>query len=170
MAIDPWCSLAGCYVTPICTFGIDGIFPMYLSLSRFPSSYRDTSHVELGTNLMMSSFKKMISLFIFVCAGSLLLHGLFSSCGKWASLLCSMWDLPRLGIWTCVSCIDKQILYHEATREAPWLHLNLTKSANTLCINKSYSQVPVLRILSRLFGDTVQLIISVLLRYHSHVL
>ena len=140
MAIDPWCSLAGCYVTPICTFGIDGIFPMYLSLSRFPS-YRDTSHVELGTNLMMSSFKKMIQLFIFVCAGSLLLHGLFSSCGKqghsslwctgfsfscckacilghlgfsrcssqalehrlsscgkWALLLRSMWDLPRLGI------------------------------------------------------------------------
>ena len=44
---------------------------MYLSLSRFPSSFKDTSHVELGTNLMMSPFffNDLIIYFIFVVLG-----------------------------------------------------------------------------------------------------
>ena len=62
---------------------------MYLSLSRFPSSFKDTSHVELGTNLMMSPFfflKDLIIYFIFVvlglccCTGFSLLSASGGSC------------------------------------------------------------------------------------------
>ena len=42
-------------------------------------------------------------------------HGL-NSCGAQALLLCSRWDLPRSG--NHVSWIDRQILYHWATKEA----------------------------------------------------
>ena len=34
-----------------------------------------------------------------------------SSCGIWASLLCDVQDLPITGR-TCVSCTDRQIVYH----------------------------------------------------------
>ena len=37
-------------------------------------------------------------IFIFGCAGSSLLYGLFSSCGTQAKLPCSICDLPRSGI------------------------------------------------------------------------
>ena len=90
--------------------------------------YKDTS-IFLGLYFLKNNF---IYLFTFGCSGSLLLHGLFSSCGQWgllsscraqalghmffsnwgsralghrlsscgtwAYLLCSMWDLPRPGI------------------------------------------------------------------------
>ena len=43
---------------------------------------------------------------------------MLSSCGPWAQLLCSMWDLPRPGIEpVSLSCTGRQILDHWATRE-----------------------------------------------------
>ena len=40
------------------------------------------------TNKQKLSFNKLFYLFIFGCAGSLLLHGLFSSCGEQGATLC----------------------------------------------------------------------------------
>ena len=54
----------------------------------------------------------------FGSCGSWLLEHRLSSCGTWAQLLCGMWDLPGSGIKPSVSCIGRQILYHQATREA----------------------------------------------------
>ena len=43
-----------------------------------------------------------------------------SSCGSWALLLCSMWDLSSLTRdGTCFLCIAKQFLNHWTTREVP---------------------------------------------------
>ena len=61
-----------------------------------------------------AQLKKNIYFFIFGCAGSLLLHGLFFSFGVWASHVGSIWTRNQ----TCVFCTGRQILYHWAIREA----------------------------------------------------
>ena len=45
-----------------------------------------------------------------------------SGCGARAELLLSTWDLPGSGVhgkFQMVSCMGRQTLYHEATREVP---------------------------------------------------
>ena len=106
---------------------------------KFPSTWSNTSG-----NLFF--FYNVIYLFTFGCAGSLLLWGLFSSGGVWASPWdgfsgCRAWargcmGFSSRGTLSCsagvghvgssqtrgqihVSCIRRQILYPWATREAP---------------------------------------------------
>ena len=45
-------------------------------------------------------------------------HVGFSSGGVWASLPCSIWDLPRPGTEP-TSCVGRRILNHRTTREIP---------------------------------------------------
>ena len=84
--------------------------------------------------------------FIFGCAGSSLLHGVFSSCGAWAShcsgfsyhrawlsscgvgvkLLHSMWDLPSPGMELASPALTGRFFTTEILRK-PWkLFLSVT--------------------------------------------
>ena len=76
---------------------------------------------------------KNLYLLIFVCAGSSLLHGLFSSCGEWGllQLQCTGFSLPRLllsqstgsmrvGSSSCSTCAQ-YLLFLGSRTKAQWL-------------------------------------------------
>ena len=77
------------------------------------------------------------STYLFGSIGSQLWHvgscvaarGLLSSCGPWAQLSCSTWDLSSsTKDQTCVPCIGKWILNHWTTRDLCHQHLKGKKA------------------------------------------
>ena len=81
-------------------------------------------------------------------------HGLwslgFSSCGAWAQLLQSVWDLPRPGIAPMSPTTGRQILYHWAAGEVA-VHLFLKSTLCWILENLATSEGLFLFLQNRLF-------------------
>ena len=79
----------------------------------------------LGHDVQFFSYAILFSLFIFGCAGSSLLHRLFSSCGKWGLLsTCGVQDSHFGGFFCCgVWALEKGMAPHSSTLawRIPWM-------------------------------------------------
>ena len=75
-------------------------------------------------------FLKFIYVFIFGCAGSLLLSGLFASCGEWGLLFsCSVWASQWSGFSCCRAWVLECIGFRSCCSWAQYLrHIDLAAS------------------------------------------
>ena len=93
------------------------------------------------STIMKIGFKKYIYLFIFNCTGFSWLCASFVASGGYSSLRCMGFSLPWLR--TCMSCIERWILKHWTTREAPENSFDPAKPLK--CIERFLPATPVPR-------------------------